>query len=128
MHRNVIQTIRQVRTISDVLHMDRQRFLAELIKTNLQIQNRTNNVNKVFAHLVNLNNQLIVKTSSGAVPYHCKVLSQKMIQLIILEQVEIAKLSVIDRALSERIRNVDRKIKLMHMFEPTLNSQKKPTA
>jgi hypothetical protein len=126
MNKIVIKNIRQVKTIRDVLHMERQRFLAELIKTNLQIQVRTGNVNKVFAYLVKLNNLAYVKTKHGAnaVPYHLQVLSHKMMQLLLLEQLEITKLSVIDRALSERIRNIDRKITLMSMFETPYSAKK----
>jgi hypothetical protein len=119
MNKIVMKNIRQVQTISDVLRMNRQRYLAELIKTNLQIQTKMNNVKTLVSYQLSFNNQSLVKSrnTQGNVQYNLQMLHNKMSEHIILEQIEIAKLIVIDRALSERIRNIDRKIKLMCLFE-----------
>ncbi|MES2217418.1 MAG: hypothetical protein V4501_03295 [Pseudomonadota bacterium] len=115
MNKIVIKNMRQVQTISDVLHMERLRILSELIKTHLHIQNKFTTLKNIFLYQVNFNNQRFGKTASD--PASTQILSEKLTLWMIFEEIEISKLWVIDRALSERIRNIDRKIQLMSMFE-----------
>jgi hypothetical protein len=80
MNKIVMKNIRQVQTISDVLRMNRQRYLAELIKTNLQIQTKMNNVKTLVSYQLSFNNQSLVKSrnTQGNVQYNLQMLHNKL--------------------------------------------------
>jgi hypothetical protein len=111
--------MRQVQTINDVLHMERQRCLSELIKTNIQIQQKLTILKKILFYQASYHNQALLKTGQAVAveQYNLQLIFKKITQLIIGVETEITRLSVVSRALSDRIGNIDRKIQLTNMFE-----------
>jgi predicted proteasome-type protease len=114
-----MNTMRQPQTMCDILHRDRQRLLTELIKANLQIQTKIITFKKLFLYQANCNAQTMLQGagSNYMAQHNLQVITKKITHLMIYEETEISKLALVTWALSERIRNIDRKIQLMGMFE-----------
>lgn len=121
-----MKNIRQIQTISGALHHERQRFMSEFIKTNLLIQKKLSIIAKIISYQDEYANGKSLQVSRVVPVLHKNLheFSKNITKLIAAEEIEINKLSVISKALSERLRNIDRKIELMSLFENRAHKEK----
>jgi flagellar biosynthesis chaperone FliJ len=120
-----MKNIRQIQTISGALHLERQRFMSELIKANLQIQKKLTVIAKIVSYQEEYTNGKSLQISRAVPALHKNLseFSKNITKLIAAEEIEINKLALISKALSERIRNIDRKIELMSIFENRIHKE-----
>lgn len=120
-----MKNIDQVKTIHSALTKEKEKLMSDLLRLNLNINKKMESVKKILAYYQDYSqgNHLSLSRSVPALNRNLDFFSNRMLEIIRMEENEIANLVKHRGSKLNEIEAIENKIRLMNHFADTIQSE-----
>jgi flagellar biosynthesis chaperone FliJ len=121
-----VKNIAQIKVINDALTREKERFMGELARINIHLENKLNTLHRFMEYIkdYNENANYSMSRTIPALNRNLDSFSKKLQQLILVEEKEVEKLTALRAQKIKHIEEIEQKIKVMDHFETIAVTEK----